>query len=181
MSFVPATFSAPREWRHPLFQLQVLAPIHAEPDYEAVMTSADAIRHVFGRDSDWPDPQMSFEENRGDLERHETEFEQDVAYAYAMLDPAGERYLGCVYIRPIKSRIEGDLRQQRYQAQTIFWLSSLHAQIDAQQTLDILKAWIADGWPFERVAFPGREIDWPTWEAMARDATLAEPAAAEPR
>ena len=30
-----------------------------------------------------------------------------------------------------------------------------------------VKDWIAKEWPFKKVAFPGRDIAWETWRAMA--------------
>ena len=32
-----------------------------------------------------------------------------------------------------------------------------------------VKQWIANDWPFENVAFPGREIDWDSWEALPEE------------
>lgn len=125
---------------------------------------------MFGPDNDWPEAGITFEENLRDLTRHEQEFFQRIAFAYAVLDPRNGAYLGCVYIKPIKSRIEGDLRKARFQAQVFFWLSSLHRVIDVAQTLSTLKSWMATDWPFAQVAFPGREIDWRAWEAMAHAA-----------
>jgi hypothetical protein len=51
-----------------------------------------------------------------------------------------------------------------------FWLSSLQCQITVEDTLARLRLWIAESWPFAKVAFPGREIDWDRWEAMAFEA-----------
>ncbi|MDN3578473.1 hypothetical protein QWZ03_17015 [Chitinimonas viridis] len=169
MSFVPDSFTPPLEWHGEHFQLQVLAPRYVEQDLAAVRASAGDIRYVFGPANGWPDADMEYAENLADLARHEVEFQQRKAFAYAMLDPCGERYLGCVYIRPIKSRLDGDLRKTRFQAQLFFWLSSLQSDIDAQQVLQALQPWLAACWPFAAVAYPGREIDWPSWERMARD------------
>ena len=32
---------------------------------------------------------------------------------------------------------------------------------------DSVSAWLSCEWPFENVAYPGRGIDWPAWEAIA--------------
>ena len=42
LDFVPPEFSVPRALSTPLFELSVLAPHHAEADYEAVMSSRSA-------------------------------------------------------------------------------------------------------------------------------------------
>lgn len=41
-----------------------------------------------------------------------------------------------------------------------------------------VQGWMKAGWPFARVAYPGRSIDWATWDKMV--AARAAPAAAPP-
>ncbi len=31
---------------------------------------------------------------------------------------------------------------------------------------DSVKKWISEDWSFEKVAYPGREIDWTEWDSM---------------
>jgi hypothetical protein len=175
MSLTPASFSPPTELRTSLFQLQVLSAKHAKEDFAAVSASAAEIRNVFGPLNDWPPEHISFEENLADLNRHEGEFHDRKAFAYSMLDPSGLQYLGCVYIKAIKSKVDPDLRKTRFQAQAFFWLSSKQRQVNADQTLVALKNWLANFWPFREVAFPGREIDWQSWEDMAYAVQHATP------
>jgi hypothetical protein len=33
---------------------------------------------------------------------------------------------------------------------------------------EAVQKWVAQDWPFERVAYPGREIPWPEWESMMK-------------
>lgn len=167
MHLTPAGFIPPKELMSSSFQLQVLSPKYATQDFEAVVSSATEIRNVFGPTNDWPSDSLSFSENLADLERHEAEFHDRKAFAYSMLDPSGQRYLGCVYIKPIKSKIENDLRKAQFQAQVFFWLSSMHSEVTAEQTLVELKNWLSQCWPFQRVAFPGRAFNWQRWEEMA--------------
>jgi hypothetical protein len=42
-----------------------------------------------------------------------------------------------------------------------------------QELFETARAWIAVSWPFGSVAYPGREIDWETWNAMLPAATVA--------
>ena len=120
--------------------------------------------------NDWPSDNLSFLENLADLERHEAQFREREAFAYSMLDPSGQRYLGCVYIKPIKSKVENDLRKAQFQAQVFFWLSALHREVTDEKTLIELKNWLSKCWPFSRVAFPGREFNWQRWGRMAHEA-----------
>ena len=107
MSLVPPDFEPPRCASLDGFTLEVLAPRHAAADFLAVKSSANDIRHVFGPENDWPSADITFEQNLADLERHAEEFERRQAFAYSMLKSPAE-YLGCLYIKPIKSRIAQD-------------------------------------------------------------------------
>jgi hypothetical protein len=172
MPFVPGTFTPPRVHRFVRFSLEVLSPHFAAQDYAAVTTSADEIRHVFGPANGWPAPGIRFEENLADLERHAREFADRVAFAYAMVSPDHERYLGCLYIKPIKSKLDPDPRKAAFDAQAFFWLSSLANRDSrlAPRVLDDVQAWLKSAWPFRAVAFPGRTIDWAAWERLAAGA-----------
>jgi hypothetical protein len=167
MSFIPPDFAVPRHLETPAFHLEVLAPAHAQADYEAVCRSAARIRHVFGPDNGWPDEALRFEENLADLTRHEDEFRRRVAFAYAMRSPCGAHYLGCVYLKPIKSRLAVDARRDRFQAQAFFWLAEHAAPLDEVQVQATLADWLRDAWPWRAVAFPGRVQTWQDWAALA--------------
>lgn len=177
MSLAPTSFTPPTELRTALFQLQVLSAKYAKEDFAAVSASSAEIRNVFGPSNDWPPEHISFEENLADLNRHEREFHDRKAFAYSMLDSSGLHYLGCVYIKALKSKIDPDFRKTRFQAQAFFWLSSSQHQVNANQTLVALKNWLRNSWPFRGVAFPGREIDWQSWERMAHEVQHATPEA----
>lgn len=167
MPFVPPEFQPPRRFTTASFQLAVLSPEFADEDFRAVRASASSIRNVFGPHNDWPDADISFEENRSDLARHADEFDNRVAFAYALLDTGGSQYAGCVYVKPIKSKLEVDLRKQTFQAQVFVWLSVLAPQFSMDLVVAELSRWFSQDWPFNAVAFPGRVQSWPEWEALA--------------
>ena len=159
MPLVPAAFEPPRRVGLDGFTLEVLAPCHADADFLAVKSSAEDIRHVFGPDNDWPCADISFEQNLADLERHAQEFERREAFAYSLLkSPTG--YLGCLYIKPIKSRIAEDRRKALFDAQAFFWLSSLSNALSAAAVHAALDRWLRDDWPFRAVAWPGWTESW---------------------
>jgi hypothetical protein len=162
-----SSFDPPRTKRLTSFQLVVLGPAFAAQDHLAVRGSADRIRHVFGPDDDWPDADISWQDNLADLVRHEREFDERVAFAYALLDLRGEAYLGCLYLRPIKSGQADDLRRQLYQAQAFLWLSVLQSSVTDVQALAEIRAWLGEYWPLASMAWPGRDPGWAAWEAMA--------------
>lgn len=152
------------------FRLEKLAPQHAEADFAAVRSSADRIRHVFGPDNGWPAAALSFEENLADLQRHAAEFEERRAFNYALFSADGQDYLGCLYLKPIKSRLEHDARRERFRAQLFFWLSEAGLKVLSEDAvLSTLQAWLARDWPWPAgtVACPGRAQSWPDWAALA--------------
>jgi len=43
------------------------------------------------------------------------------------------------------------------------------AEYDAGFDAELYKsvvAWVQKDWPFQKVAYPGRSIDWATWDSM---------------
>jgi hypothetical protein len=167
MSFVPEEFQPPRSFMAEAFQLVVLSPTFAETDFNAVRASASTIRNVFGPQNGWPDANITFEDNLADLVRHEDEFNAQEAFAYSLLDPSGARYLGCFYVKPIKSKLAVDFRKQKFQAQAFVWLSVLAPEVTVGHVVPVLARWLDEAWPFGAVAFPGRVQSWPEWEALA--------------
>ncbi len=160
MPLVPDGYSPPRTHRFARFTLEVLTPHYAAQDYAAVITSADAIRHVFGPMNGWPAADISFAQNLADLERHAREFADRAAFAYALLSPDGERYLGCLYLKPIT-------KPTPFDARAYFWLSTLADRGDlAERVLIDVQAWLKTAWPFRAVVFPGRTMSWAEWAAL---------------
>jgi hypothetical protein len=171
--FVPDEFEPPRSYVSARLTLAVLSAANAEQDYECVMTSAEAIRGVFGPDNGWPDRAMTYAMNLADVERHEGEFNARKAFAYSIFEHIGghrdeRRYAGCLYIKPLKSRIENDRRKALFQAQAFCWFSSsTNDPHFGTAAANELMQWLADSWPFNAVAFPGRSIGWEEWTALA--------------
>jgi hypothetical protein len=153
------SFQPPQQWLNSNFELKVLSPKYAIQDYEAVTASASKIRYVFGPSNDWPSETITFEENLNDLKRHEKEFTDRAAFAYAIFDLSGIEYLGCIYINPFHSKIYNNLKELKCQAEVFFWVSSLQTSINEFELLETLKKWLSTSWPFEQVNFPGREAN----------------------
>src|SRR3974377_1809333 len=112
-ALVPDDFAVPRELVTEDFRLEPLGPQHNEGDYEAWTSSIDHIRATPGfRDisatpglggSSWPDPQMTLQDNLGDLQRHAGDFAQRAGFTYTVLSRGSGRIIGCVYIYPSRS------------------------------------------------------------------------------
>jgi hypothetical protein len=167
MQHLAENFRPPLTYDFGPFKVAVLSSHFADQDFVAVRASADSIRNVFGPKNGWPDSNISHAENLVDLVRHEQEFNDRVAFAYALLDPSEELYLGCLYIKSIKSKRDHDRRRQLFQAQAFFWLSTVHTAVSARDVLPVLQEWLSDYWPLASVAWPGRIQAWTEWEALA--------------
>jgi hypothetical protein len=165
MPFVPEDFEPQQTVDLQGMQLRVLAPADTEIDYRCVMAARARLRTVFGPTSTWPAADMSLAQNTADLVRHEAEFHAREAFAYSIWSPAGD-YLGCLYIDPVKSRLEHDRRRERFDARCYFWASN-EAFADDAAMCSRLQRWLAEAWPFAAAAWPGRAIGWEEWAAMA--------------
>ena len=77
-----------------------IAPADTELDYRAVMGSQASLWSVFGEALGWPQPNMTVEEDRAKLARHEREMEAHQSFDYAVFDSDETVLLGCVYIDP---------------------------------------------------------------------------------
>jgi hypothetical protein len=157
-------FHAPRTGFAQGLALRMLSPDHALADYEAVGESADRIRGVFGPNNDWPPPDLTFEANRADLARHWAESQANQSFAYSVW--RGDAYAGCVYIKPFKSRLAHDARRARFKELCFLWVTN-DAVADEAAILGACKHWIAEAFPLQAPMWPGRDLSWAAWEALA--------------
>ena len=153
--FVPEEFVVPDLFVTDRYRLEMLSPEVTEIDYDAVMSSKVRLRTVFSEKTEWPKDDMSLEENRSDLIRHEAEFKSRKAFLYTVLALSRENCIGCVYIEP--SRVS------EFDCEVYLWVRESHLTLDDTLYTDI-RNWLVSVWPFERIAFPGREIPWNKWE-----------------
>jgi hypothetical protein len=171
MSFIDDSFSPPRRIAFDRFVLDVLSPQYADVDYKAVTASADAIRYVFGPDNDWPSATISYEENERDLIRHAREFDDREAFAYVVLDATGKNYLGCLYLRAIKSKTGRDARQAKFSAQAFVWMSVMHDEVSKAHIIEVVSDWFASTWKLDAVAWPGHSPAWDEWKRLSETPT----------
>ncbi|MDP1616230.1 hypothetical protein [Phenylobacterium sp.] len=156
MPFVPSDFEIPRRLEHAEFRLRPLTIHDVVKDYAAVMTSLDRLAGVFGPGNDWPRADMTLEEDLVDLGWHQGEFERRTSFAFTMMSPDESQCLGCAYIYPAS--------RPGYDAKAYCWVRASAAHLDAP-LYEAFRAWLASDWPFERTAFPGRDVSWADWGA----------------
>lgn len=156
--FVPAAFRPPALVETKTFKLVPLGPALVKIDYAAYMASIAHLQQTFTRSTDWPHPGITDAEAMHDMESEQARFQRRQSFAYAVLTPDGSRERGCVYVSP--SPVEG------HDAVVRLWVTK--AEYDAGFDAELyawVRDWIGKDWPFAKVAYPGRAIDWPTWDA----------------
>ncbi len=160
--FVPSEFKVPEKLETEKFRLRMLTVDDVVKDYDAVMTSVDHLKNVFGADSSWPSADLTFEQDLIDLGWHQKEFQRRRSFAYTVMNPSESQCLGCVYIVPTRKR--------GYDAEVYLWVRKSEFEKGLDPILfDAVKEWVANEWPFKNVAFPGRDTDWKTWESLPEE------------
>ena len=51
-----------------------------------------------------------------------------------------------------------------YDDEAYCWVRASAAHLD-EPLYGAFKTWLATDWPFERTAFPGRDVSWAEWDA----------------
>lgn len=158
-AFVSADFHVPVLAEGAGFKLVPLGPDLVKVDFDAYMSSIEHLQQTFTRSTDWPRKDISNADAMQDMENERGRFRSRRSFAYGVLTPDGRRERGSVYVRP--STVKG------YDAVVMMWVTK--ADYDAGFDAELYK-WVADWihkeWPFTKVAYPGRAIDWATWDAM---------------
>src|SRR5262245_4096225 len=120
MEFYPASAPVPEETRTNRLFLRPLRATDVELDYDAVMSSAEQLRRW--SDSDWPADDFTLAGNLNDLQRHEREHGERVAFTFTVLNPEGTRCLGCVYITPVAPQAAHLCADAAHPANVGFWV-----------------------------------------------------------
>jgi len=157
---VPDSFQIPTKVEKKRF---VLVPLHLSMDtvakhHEAIMSSVDHLNASFPPSGDWPRGKR-FEDAVVDVGSLHFHWYSRGAFAYSLRDPGDARALGCISIEPT--------RKVGYQAEVCSWVreSELRSGLD-EEVNEFTHAWIQSQWPFDRVAWPGRDFNWAAWGAM---------------
>ena len=150
---VPNHFQVPLSFDTKYFHLEMLNANYVKEDYETIISNINHLKSVFGPHNDWPWNNLTIDENHKDLEWHQNEFINRTSFAYAVKYSANNEYIGCVYIYPSFD--------PSYDAMVILWVKRFknHKNLD-ELLLSSIKKWIREVWPFKKVVFPGRGIDW---------------------
>lgn len=158
--FVPEHFDVPEQLESDSFRIRVLTIHDAEKDYDAVTSSLSHLQRQFLEECDWPREDLSLEQNLIDLGWHQKEFQRRSSFAYTVVALDESRVLGCVYIFPFD--------KGGYDVEVTMWARSdmIESGLD-DKLYRTVRSWIADNWPFERAAYPGREMSWKEFNKLS--------------
>lgn len=155
--FVPSGFVIPDTLETSHFRARMLTVNDVVKDYDAVMTSIEHLQKLY-ESTTWPTKELTFEQDLIDLGWHQKEFQLRRSFAYTIVSLDESQVIGCLYINPTT---KGD-----YDANITMWVrtSMLDKGLDAI-LFNSVKQWITKDWPFKKVAYPGREINWKEWRS----------------
>ena len=156
--FIPVGFKVPNSLQNEHFRIRMLTVNDVVKDYDAVMSSIEHLKKMYPTSS-WPSKDLSLEQDLIDLGWHQKEFQMKSSFAYTVVSLDESQVLGCLYINPVK---KGD-----YNARITMWIRASEVDNGLDSILfDSVKKWISEYWPFEKVAYPGREVSWEQWKLM---------------
>lgn len=150
MVLVPPDFPLPPPPVTATFRLHPLTIHDVVRDYDAVMTSQPELWQRFGVLWGWPAPDLSLEQDLIDLAWHQKEAQRRQSFAYAVMEPTGSQQIGCAYVDPPVT--------SGYGAAVLYWVRTSVMDSGLEADLgQVLRQWVRDHWPFDRVEYPGRE------------------------
>ena len=155
--FLPSDFQVPATLETDAFRLRMLTIHDVVKDFDAVMSSVEHLVDIWPG-SGWP-VGLTVEQNLVDLGWHQGEFERRTSFAFTVVTLDERRVVGCVYINPTRKR--------GHDAQVYLWAreAAMGSAADAE-LYEVVSRWLEAEWPFENPAFPGRSVDWETWNAI---------------
>ncbi len=167
-SFVPTGFDPPTSVEAEDFKLVPLKPALVKVDFDPYMSSVEHWQTTFTHGTEWPHKGISDADAMRDMQSEAARFTNRRSFAYAVLTPDGRRERGSVYLSP--SPIAG------HDAVVRMWLTKAEydAGFDAR-----LYSWVKKDWPFRTAIYPGRSVDWRSWQAMVAANTRREAAPGE--
>ena len=160
--FYPPDAAVPERLLRDGFLLEPLHPRHTALDHAALMDSLDLLRRW--SQTPWPTADFTLDENRSDLQHHWDEQIARVAFTYTVMDPAGDRCRGCVYIRSLESLVNWVARGEEVtltgatsvpadSAVFTFWAREPEIAFDADRDLlGLMLDWLrGPEWAFQHV------------------------------
>lgn len=153
-TLVPKDYHIPLKLEKKSFFLRPLSVQDNEKDYIAVTNSM-----AYRGGVDKKVKNLTKQKNLENLKRHEREFKSRKAFTYTVMKLDEASCLGCVYINPPT--------RGNYDAEVWIWVTKeAYDKGFNSELYRTIKIWLEEDWPFKRVAYPGREISWDTWDSL---------------
>lgn len=150
MKIVQDNFKVPEKLETDTFRLRMLTVNDVVKDYEAVMTSIDHLKGVFGEGSAWPSKDLTLEQDLIDLGWHQKEFQRRTSFAYTVMNLEETQCLGCMYIFPSD--------RPDFEVEIYMWVRRSAFEEGLDPLLEkAVKEWIRNDWPFTKVSYPARD------------------------
>ena len=161
--FYPDDAPVPESLQTAEFLVRPLKATDVALDYDAVISSSAEV--LLGTGGTWPREGFTIEENLQDLEMHEREYNERVAFTYTVMNPAETKCLGCIYIDPPEAFLsKEDARSSEFKADftayVTFWVrqSRLADALD-KRLLQALIPWFQNQWAFSQVLFIVQKVE----------------------
>ena len=154
----PLGAPAPLGLRTSRVLLRPLLAADVDRDYDAVMADPPALRRW--SHSDWPSDDFTRAENLADLQMHEQEHRDGMAFTFTVLSPDGLRCLGCVYLTPVFPEAAELARGSKHPVQVGFWVRSSEwsSELD-RHLLGALREWLRTSWAFDAMVLAVSVLD----------------------
>jgi hypothetical protein len=157
--FLPDGFEPPPGLEHERFRLRPITIHDVVKDYDAVMSSRDHLWELFGDAWGWPPADLTLEQDLIDLGWHQKEAQLQESFNFAVMSLDESRLLGCVYVDPPE--------KEGFDAEVMWWVrvDELASGLD-EAVGEATRAWLEREWPFERVAYLGRDVSWDEYDGL---------------
>jgi hypothetical protein len=157
--FLPDGFEPPPGHEHERFRLRPITIHDVVKDYDAVMSSREHLWEQFGDVWGWPPADLTLEQDLIDLAWHQKEAQLKESFNFAVMSPDESRLLGCVYVDPPE--------KAGYGAEVTWWVRADELDSGLDDAVGAAaRVWLGREWPFERVAYPGRDLSWEEYDAL---------------
>lgn len=129
--------------------LRPIGEADVEIDFPAVMGSRERLWETYGEAWGWPPADLTLEDDRRELARHERENGAGGPFNYAVLNADESALLGCVYIDPPDAQAAAAC-----DAVVSWWLvdGALDGALE-RELADVVPSWLARVWRFEHVEY----------------------------
>lgn len=158
--FLPKDFEVPNDVTFGDHSLRLLTMEDLLLDYTAYMSCINHLRGVLGPGSvEWPTPSLTLDLALADLGWCEWMHHNRSCFSYGVFTADHGEEIGCLYVSPSGKK--------DYDARIVFWLTEEKSRQGMEERLSAFAHdFVASSWPFQRPAFPGREIDWTRWQTL---------------